>query len=476
MAVAEREISMPDHVRMVPVKDLVPYARNARIHTQSDIAQLAEVIKRVGWTNPIITDGRNGIMAGHKRLAAAQVLGLQVVPVIDVGHLSDEEKRAYILFDNKSTLNSAWELDFLKSELAELREAGFDLDMTGFSADEIFDLLGPVELPDAKDPDEVPEVPAEPLVSKLGDQWLLGAHRLRCGDSTDPAEWAALMQGELADIVWTDPPYNVDIGEKNKMLDRVGKGNRGKTGGIENDKMDGEQFLDFLGRLFSAGYAVMKPGATIYVAHADTEGLAFRSAFQGAGFHLSGCLIWEKNILVIGRSPYQWIHESILFGWKPGSRHRWYGGRKQTTVAKFGAPPFEQDGEGRWLIRVGDAVLVVSGEAQVEQHPSSIVYHDKPSRSALHPTTKPVGLIERQLRNSARPGDVVVDWCGGSGSTLVAAERLGMAARVMELDPRFADVICARYAHLFGRLPVHAETGATFPREVVDRLFAAAPV
>lgn len=236
------------------------------------------------------------------------------------------------------------------------------------------------------------------------------------------------------------------------------------AGKIKNDSMSDADFRQFLLDAYSCLFAVMKPGAPIYVAHADTEGLNFRSTFREAGFKLSGCLIWRKNSLVLGRSDYQWMHEPILYGWKPGSAHRWYGGRKLATVIEHGeGGPITRLDDGRWAIRSGDAVLIVDGEAKLEEVPGSVIYHDKPSRSEQHPTMKPVGLIERMLTASARSGDIVVDAFGGSGSTLIAADRLGMSARLMELDPKFVDVIVRRWEMWSGRRAVHAETGETFP-------------
>jgi DNA modification methylase len=265
------------------------------------------------------------------------------------------------------------------------------------------------------------------------------------------------MGTELADAVWTDPPYNVAY-------------ESALAGKIKNDDMSAADFGELLSGAFGCLFAVMKPGASIYVAHADTEGYAFRKAFADRGFKLSGCLIWKKNALVLGRSDYQWIHEPILYGWKPGSKHRWFGGRKQVTVQELGdVSPFTQQADGTWAIRIGDQTMVVSGDAKIEgPQPSSVLFHEKPQRSQEHPTMKPVGLIERMLSHSARPGDIVVDAFGGSGSTLMAAERLGMCARLVELDTRFVDVIIRRYQDYTGRQATLESTGETFA-QVADR-------
>lgn len=444
-------------VRLVPLVDLIPYARNAKRHSPEQVDLIARSIREYGWTNPCLTDGKNGLLAGHGRILAAEKLKLAQVPCIDLGHLSETQKRAYVLADNQiANFGTSWDMELLVAELQELQVEGFDLSLTGFSDAELADLLT-VDVLNEKDPDEVPDAPPEPF-SKLGDMWVLGPHRLRCGDSTKLEDWQALMGGELCDCVWTDPPYNVAYESK-------------LAGSIKNDDMGDEKFHQFLLDFYSSLITVMKPGAPIYVAHADTEGLNFRAAFKKAGFKLSGCLIWKKNSLVLGRSDFQWMHEPILYGWKPGSSHKWYGGRKQVTVQELGdGSPFQRMEDGRWALKVGDAVMYVSGDVQVEESPASVIHCDKPKRSAAHPTMKPTALIEKMLGYSARPGDIVVDGFGGSGSTLMAAERMGMCARLMEFDPKFVDVICVRYAMYSGRVPVHAVTGEPFPREVIERL------
>lgn len=472
--------AMPQ-IELRPLDSLVAYHRNARTHSPAQVSQLEALLLEFGWTNAILVDDM-GIVAGHGRSMAAANLykrGVQIrfpngapiplgqVPVIDCTGWSPSQRRAYILADNASALKAGWDEDLLRLELQELEADGFDLSLTAFEEDELDALLAPLpEEPEgAGDPDAAPPAP-EVTVSVEGDVWVCGPHRVACGSSLSLDDWDRLLGGELADVVWTDPPYNVDIGGKNEMLDRGDRGNRGKTGGIKNDKMDSEAFREFLSEMFAAVFAQMKPGAPIYVAHADKEAHAFRLAFEGAGYKFSSMLIWRKNVHVLGMSDYQPIHEPIIYGWKPGSRHRWYGGRKNTTVVDLGdGSPFHRMEDGRYQIRIGDAVLIVSGEATVEEHPSSVIYEAKPARSELHPTQKPTALIERMLKQSARPGDIVVDAFGGSGSTLIAADRLGMSARLMELDPRFVDVICRRAWGFTGRRPVHAVTGEPFPEE-----------
>lgn len=246
------------------------------------------------------------------------------------------------------------------------------------------------------------------------------------------------------------------------MLSKYDKGHR-NTSRILNDDMDSASFAEFLGTMFAQVYGRMKAGSAIYVAHSETEGINFRKSFEGAGFKLSACVIWRKDSLVLGRSDYQWIHEPILYGWKPGASHRWYGGRKQVSVAEIGdGSPFIKTTDGRWQITIGDRVLIVSGDAELQELVPSVIREEKPKRSDLHPTMKPVALIERMLRNSSRPGDIVLEPFGGSGSTLMAAERLGMSARVIELSPAYVDVIVRRWQDYTGQKGRRESDGMEF--------------
>lgn len=428
--------------KKVQVASLQPYERNARTHSATQVEQIARSITEFGFTNPLLVDEQSRIIAGHGRLMAAQSLGLEDVPCIVLTGLTDAQRRALILADNKLALNAGWDPALLSAELQELKLEGFDLSLTGFSVEEIDDLTQVIA--SENDPDDAPDLPDEPT-TKPGDVWLLGPHRLVCGDSTSVDVMTRLMGNAQADAVvcaeatWTDPPYNV--------------GYETKAGKISNDDMAEGEFLDFLSSAFASVWTAMKPGAPIYVAHADGEpGLSFRAAFKAAGFKLSGCIIWRKDRFTLSRSDYQWQHEPILYGWKPGSRHRWYGGRKQTTVWEFGEKsPFVQLEDGRWQLTIGNQVMVVEGTAQVSELIPSVIDEPKPKRNDAHPTMKPVALIERMLKHSARPRDIVLDPFGGSGSTMIAAERLGMVARLAELDPRYCDVIVARYEQFTGR-------------------------
>lgn len=453
-----------------PIDQLIPYARNARTHSAAQISMIAASIVEFGFTNSVLADEK-GIVAGHGRCLGAQKVydagqliklpnGTDIpqgtVPVIDCTGWSETKRRAYILADNQLALASGWDSELLKLELADIKAEGFDLDLLGFG-DELLDIMGIMEGDDDKDPDELPNVP-EVAFSQLGDMYTMGAHRVRCGSSTDQSDWDALMQGELADIQACDPPYNVNF-------------HSDLAGSIKNDNMKDAEFRQFLLDFYTCSFAVMKPGAPMYVAHSDSEGINFRQGLIDAGFKLQGCLQWKKNQFVLGRMDYQSIHEPILYAWKSGSKHRWYGGRKNISVQDVGEyPPFEKLDDGRFAIRYNDQVLYVDAGAKLEEQPTSIIYHDKPKKSPLHPTQKPSLLWERLIRNSARPNDIVIDGFGGSGTTMVAAERLGMCSRLMELDCKFVDVICARYFMLTGRVPVHFTTGEPFPMAVIQKL------
>lgn len=469
------EIFMPSEIVFRGVDELLPYANNSRTHDEAQIEALAKVIKNAGWTNPcLVADGE--ILAGHGRIMAAKKLGLKRVPCIDLSHLSEADRRALIISDNQLAIRAGWDLEMLKLETDWLQAQGYDLELTGFDKDSLDELLGEMdgaggpggaggEGEGRGDPEIVPDVPAVP-VSRPGDQWIIGDHVVRCGSSLDPADWSRLMGGEQAQCVWTDPPFNVAIGDKNASLDKALGGNRKRSGAIESDKMSDSAFYDFLLSMYRCVLDVMEPGAPIYVAHPEVEAINFRVAFRDAGFKQQGTVIWNKNNFVIGRFDHQPRTETIIYGWKPGAAHKWYGGRKNTNVLDLGEDnPFHKTADGRWAIAIGDRVMVINGDVEIESHPSDMIHEPKPQRSDLHPTMKPVNLINRQLKNSARKGDVVVDAFGGSGSTMLAAHQLGMKARLMELDPKFVDVIARRMWAFAGIRPVHAVTGEPFPAE-----------
>jgi DNA modification methylase len=476
-------------IKLRPIESLVSYARNSRTHSPLQVEQIQRSLLEFGWTNPVLAD-EMGVVAGHGRIMAAEALykrgeGIRFpngslipigqIPVVDCTGWTNEQRRAYIIADNKLALNAGWDESLLSLELRELDAIGFDIDVIGFDEKELDALLAEPapELGDDKDPDAAPDLPDEPACRE-GDTWILGAHRVQCGDATSLDAWEQLMGGERADVCWSDPPYNVDVGRKNRLIDKTIGGERSATGSIANDKMTEEEFAALLQDTFANLFGIMQPGAAIYVAHSDKAAGTFRQEFEAAGFHFSQMLIWKKNQMVLGVADFQPIHEPIMYGWKKGSRHKWHGGRKQTTVMEIGEGGLiSRDEEGRWLIRVGDSVLVVDGEATLSEAPGTIFHEPKPEKSGLHPTQKPVALVERMLKNSARGGDIVVDAFGGSGTTLIAADRLGMCARLMELSPKFADVIIRRWQDYTGRRAVHAVTGEEFPAEGEKRQYDA---
>jgi DNA modification methylase len=417
---------MAGKLEMWAVDRLVPYERNARTHSPEQVAQIAASIQEFGFTNPILVAADAGILAGHGRLAAAKDMGLAEVPVIVLDHLSAEQRRAYVLADNKLALNAGWDEELLATELQELQLAEFDLSLLGWSDEELADLLPGVEQLDPEgmgDGDAVPEPPAEP-VTKPGDVWLLGNHRVMCGDSTVITDVERLMDGGLADLLLTDPPYNVAVVGGNHSLSPE---ERKKQGGlvIENDSMSDEDFRQFLRDVYSAADAVIKPGGVFYIWHADSEGYNFRGAARDVGWQVRQCLVWNKNSLVMGRQDYHWKHEPCLYGWKEGAGHYWGSDRSQTTVLDF----------------------------------------NRPSRNGEHPTMKPVELFQYQLENSTKRGDLVLDLFGGSGTTAIAAEQTSRQARLMELDPRYCDVIVKRWQEFTGKTATLESTGEPFPAD-----------
>jgi site-specific DNA-methyltransferase (adenine-specific) len=385
------------NVKYRKVEDLIPYVNNSRKHSDEQVAQISASIKEFGWTNPILIDGTNSIIAGHGRLMAARKLKMDEVPTIELGHLTDTQRKALVIADNKLALNADWDNTLLTIELDELLKDGFALDILGFNQDELAALLEAEQVDGLTDEDAVPEVPEEPK-TKLGDIYQLGNHRLMCGDSCSIADMEKLCDGQPVDMWLTDPPYNVAY-----------EGGTGLT--IKNDDMGDDQFRQFLRDAYVAADVVMKQGAVFYIWHADLEGYNFRGAAKDAGWKVRQCLIWKKSSLVMGRQDYHWRHEPCLYGWKEGAGHLWAADRKQTTILEF----------------------------------------DKPLRNGEHPTMKPVALFEYQMLNNTKGGDIVLDSFGGSGTTMLAAEKNGRYSRLMELDPKYCDVIVKRWEDFTGK-------------------------
>jgi len=403
-------------IEQVKLDALIPYARNSRTHSDAQVAQIAASIKEFGFTNPVLIDETGSIIAGHGRVMAARKLAIADVPSIRLTHLTEAQKKAYVIADNKLALNAGWDDEMLAVELTDLKDMGFDLDLTGFSTDEIEALLAPTGTEGLTDEDAVPEVPEAP-VTVLGDVWLLGKHRVMCGDSTSIEQAEQLMAGTNADLVFTDPPYNVAYS---------GRG-QNNLGTIKNDDMPAVDFEQFCRDLFATYHAVMKPLACIYVCHPDSQSapkLAFEKTFAEQ-FKKSSTIIWMKQSAGMGWQDYRAQHEPILYGWKDGDKgkHFFSGDRTKTTVWKIGR------------------------DAQT---------------TYKHPTQKPVALPEEAINNSSKGQDLVLDLFGGSGSTLIACEKTGRINRSMELDPKYCDVIVQRWQEFTGQTATLESNGKPF--------------
>jgi DNA modification methylase len=406
-----------------PLGELIPYARNPRTHSDAQVAQIAASIREFGWTNPVLVDGQNGIIAGHGRVMAARKLGLERVPVIELARMSDAQKRAYVLADNQLALNAGWDDELLRLELADLSELGFDLGLIGFGQGVLERLLAGGKEGLTED-DEAPALP-EQAVTTPGDLWVLGEHRLLCGDATALADLERVLDGQLADMTFTDPPYNVDYGSSAK--DKL----RGNTRRILNDDL-GSGFEAFLLDACTNILSVTK--GACYVCMSSSELDTLQRAFRAAGGKWSTFVIWAKHTFTLGRADYQRQYEPILYGWPAGHDRYWCGARDQGDV---------------WFV-------------------------DKPARNDLHPTMKPVALVERAIRNSSKTRDIVLDPFGGSGSTLIACDKTGRQARLLELDPKYCDVIVQRWQDWAGATATLEGNGRSFEEIAAGRRAAAA--
>ena len=406
------------NVQQIALEQLVPYARNARTHSDSQVAQIAGSIAEFGFVNPVLVGGDNIIIAGHGRVMAAKKLGLQTVPTIKLDHLTENQRRALVIADNKIAENAGWDEELLRLEVQNLADVDFDLDLLGFDDVELDDLLASLDDDEAAALDEnIPEVQENP-VSRTGDIWIMGEHRLLCGDSTSEADMKKLMGGELADMVFTDPPYNVNYGDTAKdKLRSKGGAKAGRK--IMNDNL-GDDFEAFLTAACKNMLAHTK--GALYICMSSSELDTLQSAFRDAGGKWSTFIIWAKNTFTLGRSDYQRQYEPILYGWKDGNDRYWCGARDQGDV---------------W-------------------------FYNKPQKNDLHPTMKPVDLVVRGIKNSSKTLDIVLDPFGGSGSTLIAAEHTGRQARLIELDPKYVDVIVRRWQEMTGQKAYHAEHKKSF--------------
>jgi len=413
---------LADKIERWPTAKLLPYARNARTHSNDQVAQIAASIAEFGFTNPILAGADGVIVAGHGRLAAAQKLGLETVPVVVLDHLTPTQRRALVIADNRIAENASWDDNVLRTELAALQDEDFDLALTGFDADALAEILtdengaGSGETDD----DAVPEVTETPI-SRPGDIWVMGHHRLLCGDATLAESYQRLLGDGSVDMVFTDPPYNVNYA--NSAKDKL----RGKDRAILNDNL-GDGFYDFI--LAALTPMLSRCQGAVYVAMSSSELDVLQAAFRAAGGHWSTFIIWAKNTFTMGRADYQRQYEPILYGWPDGSHRHWCGDRDQGDV---------------WQIK-------------------------KPQKNDLHPTMKPVELVERAIRNSSRPGQLVLDPFGGSGTTLIAAEKAQRRAALIELDPQYVDVIVRRWQEWTGKRGVREADGVQYGAEAISHM------
>jgi len=440
-----------------PIHKLIPPVNHHRKNDHA-IEKMCVAIREFGFRVPLVIKSDGTIIDGDLRFKAAQQLGLAELPVVLADDMTAEQIKAFRISVNRMAELANWDMDLLRIELQALELAGYDTALTGLEEATIKDLLQAIDPSEGlTDPDEVPPLQS-PAISRPGDLWLLGNHRLLCGDSTRCDQVQLLMDGHLADMVFTDPPYNVAY--------------EGKTAAkltIQNDNMDSASFGAFLRDAFSAMAAGTKNGGAFYVCHADSEVVNFRNGLLDAGWLIKQTIIWVKNQFILGRQDYQWQHEPILYGWRDGGSHRWYGDRKQSTVLEGLLGLTVEKSE------TGEKISFSDGKRSAVLHvPSCEVVHvcpdelttiwrvDKPTRNDEHPTMKPVSLVSRAITNSSKSGDMVLDLFGGSGSTLIACEKTGRRARLMELDPKYCDVIVRRWQRFTGQQAVLEGEGIAF--------------
>jgi DNA modification methylase len=409
--------AMAKHIELWLLDKLVPYSKNPRTHSDAQIAQIAASIRAFGFNSPILVDSGAGIIAGRGRFLAARELRLKEVPVIVLDHLTETQKRAYMIADNQLALNAGWDEELLQLELAALQEEDFNINLIGFDDERLAQLLADQEVAEGlTDEDAAPELPRSP-VSTLADLWVLDSHRLLVGDATVAADVQRLMGGDSADCVFSDPPYNTDY--EGYTEDRLK---------IQNDQMSASQFKRFLRNSFNSFQSAVKPGASLYICHSSYW--QRQNALEMAGFEVRCQIIWAKNTFAWGFGRYKFQHEPIFYCHVRGQKDPWYGDKSQSTL---------------WA-------------------------QNKPAANRLHPTMKPVELVERALVNSSKAGDIVVDLFGGSGSTLIGCERRGRKARLMEVDPKYADVVVRRWQEYTGKQALLDGDGRSFDEIAQERL------
>lgn len=378
-------------MQLIPIEKLVPYINNARTHSPEQVNKLRSSLREFGFINPVIIDQDYGVIAGHGRIMAAKEEGITEVPCVFADHLTESQKKAYIIADNRMAMDAGWDEELLRVEIEALQAEDFDVSFTGFDEKEIADLFAGDKTEVDDDDFDLSDALEKAAFVEKGDIWTVGRHRLMCGDATSEEDVAKLMDGRKANLLLTDPPYGVSF-----------KSSSGLT--IQNDSIKNEDFYDFLKTAFTAAANNLEKGGAAYIFHADIEGVNFRRAFVDAGFHLASCCIWAKDSLVLGRSDYQWQHEPVLYGFLQTGKHNWYTDRKQTTIWNF----------------------------------------KKPKRSENHPTSKPLDLMSYPIQNSTQENAIILDTFGGSGSTMMAAEKTNRVCYMMELDEKYASVILRR--------------------------------
>lgn len=412
-----------DKVQEVAINKLIPYENNAKKHSREQIEKLKASIQEFGFLTPCLIDKDYNIIAGHGRVMSAQEIGMKEVPCVFIEGLDEAQRRAYILADNRLGELGEWDMDIVAEELQWLNKNDFQIDLTGFELeDQIIDVGSLDDLGIGKQIDEMVNRPTPQ--SKQGEVYALGKHKLMVGDSTNSDDVLRLMAGEEADLLVTDPPYNVAVESEN-----------GDT--IINDNMSPSEFRDFLASAFKNAYDALRMGGAFYIWHADSNGLDFRQQCENAGLKIRQNLVWVKNTFTLGRQDYQWRHEPCLYGWKEGASHYFIDKRNISTIIK-----------SKDIYSADREELISIIESMVEY--STVADADKPQRAEFHPTVKPIELIERQIKNSSRSGDLVLDLFGGSGTTLLACEELGRRCNIMEFDPKYADVIIARWEEMTG--------------------------
>lgn len=427
--------------------------RKALTPEDSEYQKIKRSIEEFGYVDSIIINEDGTIIGGHQRCTVLKDLGYEEVDVVVVS-LDKQREKALNIALNKIT--GEWDELKLKDLLLDLDLGDYDISLTGFEQEDLAELVDNLAVePEAMDDDFDGEAVLEDIVepkTRLGDVWKLGRHRLMCGDSTSQEDVATLMKGEMADLIITDPPYNVNYGDKADMLDTyLQKGHRNNSR-IKNDNMDNESFYSFMLQIYQSAYEFMRDGAAIYVFHAESTGHIFRQAFLDAGLKLAQCLIWEKNAFVLGRQDYQWRHEPCLYGWKEGAAHYFINDRTQDTVILEDDVDFES-------MKKADLIAYIEDMHRKYKDQTSVIYENKPTRNDIHPTMKPVTLIGRLMSNSSKSGWNVLDLFGGSGSTLMAAEQLGRTAFLMELDEKFCDVIVKRWEEYTGQSAIRISGG-----------------